>query len=472
MRLTTVSIAALKAEEKERLFFDGRGSSKAGYLAVRVRAGKTRTRRDFLFLYFVNKNKRKLSLGEFGEPRQGKMSLAEARAQFEKLSALVRAGKDPIAEREAERKRVEQQRREARRQGSFGQLFDAYIAHLRARDARSADEIQRSIEADVLPVIPRHIRAKDVVPEDIRSVMRRIVARQSRAQANKVRGYLQTIFAFGLQHDQSIDIPADPEILFGLDHNPARDIPKVSRPGETGVRDVELTAEQIRLLWSAIEHKKVGQASPTIYATKRKQGNTEAPKTIRLDGAVGACMQLLLATGGQRVEVVVAARQSEFDVKQRIWTVPHERRKNRLHAKGPHIVPLTQLAIDIIEKQLKRAGDGPYLFPALRASNRAPHMHIDVLYKGLRRWCDAIEFPIKFAPRDMRQTWMARAGELGLSKGIRDRIQDRPPSDVGAKHYDSYSYLTEKTAAMQAWDKRLKEIAAGTNKKPAKSGRQ
>lgn len=471
MRFTTQSLANLKARPAEYLLFDERGVRSASRLAIRVRPAQSGPRRDFLFVYRVNGRRRKLSLGEFGDPRHGKVSLAEARERFEELSALVRTGKDPLVEREAQQQRVEQQRREAARQGSFAQLVDAYIAHLMSRGARSAKEIKRSIEADAFQVISRTTRARDIRPEDIRQIMRRVVARKSRAQTNKVRGYLQTIFSFGLKHDQNIESSEVPDVLFGLEHNPARDIPKVSRPGETGVRDIELDASQIRRLWTAIEAREVGKAPASIFAAKRKQGDIVAPKEIRLDPALGSALQLLLATGGQRVEVVVAAAIQEFDLEQKLWTIPHARRKNRLHTKGPHVVPLNETALAIIEAQKARAGDGQFLFPAPRSGKRAPHLHIDVLYKGLRRWCDAIEFSVNFAPRDLRQTWMARAGELGISKELRDRIQDRPPSDVGAKHYDSYSYLDEKIDAMDKWDKRLREIIAGKELKASRSRR-
>lgn len=471
MRFTAQSIASLRAKPKEYLCFDDRGIRGGGRLAVRVRPEAVGgARKEFLFIYRVAGRRRKLTLGEFGDSHQGKVSLAEARRRYAQHSDQVRAGKDPIAEREAARLAEEAKRLAAARQGSLAMLVDAYVRHLEARGARSAQQIKSSLERDLYPVVPRTARARDVLPEHVRLAMRRAVERGSRAQANKVRGYLQSAFAFGLQADQSIEATPNVGVLFGLERNPARDVPKVSRPGETGVRDIELSADQIHRLWTAIDSGEVGELPPRIYQTKRKYA-ADTVKPIRLDRSIGACLQLLLATGGQRVEVAAAAKRSEFDLEQGIWTVPHARRKNRQHSRGPHMVPLNATAVAIIKAQCARAEDSEFLFPAPRKSKRAKHMHADVIYKGLHRWCKAIKFPVQFAPRDLRQTWMARAGELGLSKELRDRIQDRPPSDVGAKHYDSYSYLPEKTSALTAWDRRLKQIVSGAKVIPLKERR-
>jgi hypothetical protein len=46
-------------------------------------------------------------------------------------------------------------------------------------------------------------------------------------------------------------------------------------------------------------------------------------------------------------------------------------------------------------------------------------------------------------------------GEAGISKEIRDRIQNHALNDVSSKHYDRYDYLTEKRRALEIWEDRL-----------------
>ena len=50
------------------------------------------------------------------------------------------------------------------------------------------------------------------------------------------------------------------------------------------------------------------------------------------------------------------------------------------------------------------------------------------------------------------------AGQAGISKEIRDRIQNHTLQDVSSKSYDRWSYMPEKRAAMEVWDKFVRAI--------------
>jgi hypothetical protein len=57
-----------------------------------------------------------------------------------------------------------------------------------------------------------------------------------------------------------------------------------------------------------------------------------------------------------------------------------------------------------------------------------------------------------FVPRDARRTFKTLAGDAGLSKDMRDRLQNHSKtSDVSTRHYDRYDYLSERRAAMAKW---------------------
>jgi hypothetical protein len=51
-------------------------------------------------------------------------------------------------------------------------------------------------------------------------------------------------------------------------------------------------------------------------------------------------------------------------------------------------------------------------------------------------------------------------GEAGLTKDIRDRLQNHSLHDVSTKHYDRYSYLREKQDAVARWDRYLRRIVS------------
>ena len=54
--------------------------------------------------------------------------------------------------------------------------------------------------------------------------------------------------------------------------------------------------------------------------------------------------------------------------------------------------------------------------------------------------------------RDLRRTWKTLAGKAGVSKEIRDRIQNHALQDVSSKNYDRWTYMPEKRAGMEHWN--------------------
>ena len=62
--------------------------------------------------------------------------------------------------------------------------------------------------------------------------------------------------------------------------------------------------------------------------------------------------------------------------------------------------------------------------------------------------------------RDLRRTWKTLAGKAGISKEIRDRIQNHALQDVSSKSYDRWTYMPEKRAAMETWDAFVRALLA------------
>ena len=50
-------------------------------------------------------------------------------------------------------------------------------------------------------------------------------------------------------------------------------------------------------------------------------------------------------------------------------------------------------------------------------------------------------------------------GELGITKDLRDRLQNHALNDVSSKHYDRYEYLPEKRQALEMGERHF--IAVG-----------
>jgi hypothetical protein len=73
-----------------------------------------------------------------------------------------------------------------------------------------------------------------------------------------------------------------------------------------------------------------------------------------------------------------------------------------------------------------------------------------------------------FTPRDIRRTVKTLMGKAGITKEIRDRIQNLAVSDVSGKHYDLYDYRPEKRAAMKTWERWLAQHVIEPELEPSK----
>ena len=256
----------------------------------------------------------------------------------------------------------------------------------------------------------------------MRSAIVSLILRQS----DQVRTYLHAAFRYG--RDCDLDPSNLANIKFGIPFNPVSDVRKPE--GSKRVRDRELSRDEINTLWRALTTSNLNKK--TVLAIK-----------------------LVLTTGQRIKEEVLSAQWKEFDLENRLWTIPKSHTKN----KQIHIVPLGGIAISLIKKS-RRISDGKELLFPMRDDDGVP-MPYRTLSQAIRRLCSQGVID-KFQPRDLRRTWKTRTGEIGLTKDVRDRIQNHAMHDVSSKHYDRYDYLKEKREAMEQWDRYLMKILKGS----------
>jgi integrase len=360
--------------------------------------------------------------------------LADARTAARELRQKINAGIDPVLEREqvarqqrADKEAEELRLREEAKQGTVGQLFDLYVSHLKAAGKRSASEVRRAVDKDVIPSLGANTKAKDVEPDHIRGVLTKIVERGNLVYANRVRAYLSAAFNHGIAHDHS---PTRLDATqFGVKYNPVTPVPKALKAEPVGERD--LSRAEIRQLWKAL--------------------TTDPSCTF----GVATAAKLMLATG-LRVQEVVEARWSEIDLQAKRWELPPKRTKKA----RAHVVPLNAVALSLLERLRVWSGSSAYLFP---------HHHRKLgdrpmAWRSLNQMVGRLSASKGWEPitaRDIRRTVKSRMGEAGISKELRDRLQGHAMQDVSSKHYDRYDYLPEKTAASNEWDAALLRILRG-----------
>ena len=350
------------------------------------------------------------------------LSLKEARLKAGALREKVNEGQDPAVEkRQSINARLEQ-----RALGTLGALIDLYVADLEIDGKRTAAEVRRIKGRDIPPTLlarPAHLISKD----DILDILTPIAQRGAPVHSDNVRAYLRAAFELGLNADSMTRWRGKAQ-KFNLQHNPVATVKKSVGRKPRGIR--ALSRDEVWQVWH----------SDTLTA----------PMLLAL--------KFLLATG-QRVEEVLHSTWAEFDFGQRVWIIPGERRKTRGKTSEPHIVPLTDLHLQLLDAIQHEIGHGIYLFPA--QGGFSPRRY-DSLTNAVRKFVKVSGIDT-FSPRDIRRTFKTLSGSMGIPLEMRNRLQGHAMTDVGSVHYDRYDYLTEKRAAMTAWTTGLAEIFEGAD---------
>ena len=146
-------------------------------------------------------------------------------------------------------------------------------------------------------------------------------------------------------------------------------------------------------------------------------------------------------------------RISELDLRQRTWTLPGNRTKN----KNSHVVPLSDLAITIIEEAIAEAGeDADFVFP--QGDGSLPPLAVaKTIWRtqlGLAHW----------TAHDLRRsavTGMARLGVQPIVLGHVVNHRSITKAGVTLSVYSHYDYDGEKRAALDLWAERLQAIVQG-----------
>jgi len=406
MALTDRTLRNAKPRETVYRLRDGNSITKGFGVTVAPAGSKT------FFLSYTSPASGKRTQVNLG--RYPAVSLSEAREKAISFRQSLDIGTDPKDEIKRERKLSE----EMATRPTVEALFDGYIADLEMDGKRSAKEVRRIFNKHIKEMIGETIAA-EISTDNILDVLTPIVQRGSLVHADNVRAYLRAAFEFGL-HAAAATRWRGRIPKFGLSHNPVASTKKAVRRKPVGQR--ALSADEVAQVWSG-----TGISLPSHLALK------------------------LLITTGQRVEEVLQANWREFDLKERLWTIPAERRKNRHDVTEPHIVPLSDLHVELLV-QVREATDHPeWLFSH---KDRKQPRKADALYQAVHRFCKSNEIE-PFAPRDCRRTFKTLAGSIGIDLELRNRLQGHAMTDVGSVHYDRWGYLPEKRRAMEVWSEWL-----------------
>lgn len=377
-----------------------------GSLILRVRPAKARVSAEFIVRWQHVGTRRNAKLGAYPS-----LSLADARRIYRtQYLPVILKGESPVGPRAVL----------ARGRGTVSELFQAYVDHLGERpQAKGAAQILLGKNGAAIAIGPNRPAAA-VRPHHVKPHLAEIFERGAVCQANNVRNIIHAAFAYGIRSANSYFDRAG-AVDWGLEFNPISAIP--SNREAYKPRDRALSPAELKALWRWIELN---------LGTNRAL----------------AALQLEIATGQRACEILRLKREN-YDPQEQLLT--WKTTKNG----RPHCIPLPNQAIEILEV-MAVDGHGHY-FPARHLkSENARSSAISRLVRRYIRETGAEPFEA----RDLRRTWKTLAGAAGLSKSIRDRLQNHALGDVSSKHYDKWEYLPEKREAMARWSEHLDQMLA------------
>ena len=407
MKFTDRSIQAIKpkAERFEAWEDNGKGFG--------LRVGPS-GKKSWIYLYRFEGRARRMTLGEYPG-----MSLADAHEEHAKAKKALSKGTDPGEKEQAQK---------AAHKNAFTvkDLVDEYMERHAKRNKVTWREDLRCLNKDIIPFIGKR-KAKDIKNRDIVLVRDRIIDRGADAMANRTHNILTKLFNFAVERGI-------------LDASPCA---ALTLPAEKGERDRALDFDEIKVFWNGLD-----------------DSDMEPVNKLAL--------KFLLVTDQRRSEVV-KSEWEEFNLHKREWEIPVERIKTRKRKKkkkiGPHMVPLSDLAVGLLEKIKELSGNSPFLFPSSRtgrsidppAVTRALRWVLDEKYKDRIK----VEY---FTVHDLRRTAATGMAEIGISRFNIQRVLNHEEGDT-ADRYIKYQYFPEKKDALHRWGRKLEAIISGETAK-------
>jgi integrase len=157
-----------------------------------------------------------------------------------------------------------------------------------------------------------------------------------------------------------------------------------------------------------------------------------------MGGLYGGIVELLALTG-QRREEVAGSTWNEFDLGQRIWTLPKARTKN---AKQ-HTVHLSAQAIAILKRMKKQ---GRFVFSV---HGTTPFRNFSLAKREL----DGMSGVKDWRLHDLRRTCVSGMARLGIPPHVADKILNHQTGTISgvAAVYQRHQFLAERQAALELW---------------------
>ena len=309
MKLIDSTIKSAKPKDKRYSLPDGNG-----LILWVMPTGKKSWRHRY---YYQGKEKM-LSLGFYPN-----VSLKKAREELTQFKELLTQGVDPSVYRQEQK-----QQHTMANENSFEAVARLWWDNWRtSRTEKHAQRIIKRFEADIFPIIGNK-PVNELTAPAIVMIIKRIESRGALEIAKRALNTIGQVMRYAVAHGLA-------------ERNPAADI----KPADV-----------------------LKPAKKTNYA---RLDQKELPELLRRIDAYGGqpltryALQLMALTF-VRTSELIGAKWDEFDMRGKLWRVP----AGRMKMKTPHIVPLSDQAIVLLNQIKEISAENPLLFPGERREGK------------------------------------------------------------------------------------------------------
>lgn len=425
-RITVTKLSKMKSGKTSEKV----GSRGDGVLLIEC---TTRGVKEIYYRYRDHGKDTRIKIGNYSNSGGVGMSLAEARQEAVKMACLKMSYPDLKTYLCNEKRRLLiDEKAEARdcegikNYGTLSDLLYVYISSLKHRKKVSTESVRYHLDLYVLRPFPdlAQKEARNIIPEDIVKILRRMIKCGITTGVNRVRSYLSAAFNYTLrnQHDPRLEKSLNKN--FELSLNPVKEIP--SQRDYERVRDRALCDEELSNMWNNM---------------------VQVPSVGFL---TSSAIKFIIACGGQRPQQLMNCCWADYDLKRKTVKIL-DRKGGRLKK---NIIPLSELAISILMDVRVFTSELNWPFTS---NGRAP-LSVNSLSTAVRRYIRYQKNQEHFVLKDIRRTCKRLMVDAMIARDTRNLIQGHALTGIDFKHYDHGDHLPEKRNGMELYTKYLYSI--------------
>lgn len=336
------------------------------------------------------------------------VSLAEARQRRDDARRAMRDGRDPSAERKADKTR-----KVLAAANTFEAIAREWLAKQKASMAAATHaKALACFENDLFPWIGNR-PIGEIDPPELLATVKRIEARGARESAHRAKQRAGQVFRYAVAHGVA-------------KRDPSADLRGALAPPVSKSRAAVTDPAKVGDLLRAIEG----------YA-----GQLATRCALRL-------APLLFVRPGE----LRAMEWAELNLDGAEWRIPAERMKMR----EAHTVPLSSQAVAILRELQPLTGRARYVFPSLRTGDRP--MSENTINAALRRLGYDKDTMTGHGFRALAST---RLNEMGWQPDVIERQLAHAERNKVRAAYNRAQYMDERRRMMQAWADYLDALRTG-----------